>query len=558
VLILKVVPTKIDDLQEGFVLGKDLYVENRMLMKKGSVLTARILTLLKNRNVQHVYIEVPTDEGINQIQSITEQQQQNPLVCSEWIEMPKFLQALAELSTERRYGHALKNMDDIVFVRDLFETYMQNLSYRRLLQTLKKYDEYTFMHAIDVFTLATLFAKKEGISHLKHYALGFLFHDIGKLNIPYEILSKEEKLTVEEFATMQKHTQFGYDILKEIGLESIAILAKLHHERIDGSGYPEGLAENEIPKEVLLLQLIDIYSAVTMNRPYKQEIGAAEAMATIYKEKHLLDEKLLAKFVDFIGIYPEKSIVLLSDGTHALVEHVNNMFPLLPTVRRLDTNTIFDLPVNFQLKIEKLITYYVETPDQLFRKFSEYLIKGEAHLMEKYYHKLIELHTTSECITKIYIPVYQIFDVLKEQVMLENVRVKLRGLLNKAILQLRKGSKTKTSAIFLVDQNLRASIPFLLLEGVFYVKEICPIIIDTTTSKEELLRIADYCKASAICSFEEEYNPLIGTNRKLELYHITTKKLDSLVFSFAGLSVKQMNLKKALQKYKAVTKMINN
>lgn len=248
----------------------------------------------------------------------------------------------------------------------------------------------------------------------------------------------------------------------------------------------------------------------------------------------------------------------MSDGTHALVEHVNNMFPLLPTVRRLDTNTIFDLPVNFQLKIEKLITYYVETPDQLFRKFSEYLIKGEAHLMEKYYHKLIELHTTSECITKIYIPVYQIFDVLKEQVMLENVRVKLRGLLNKAILQLRKGSKTKTSAIFLVDQNLRASIPFLLLEGVFYVKEICPIIIDTTTSKEELLRIADYCKASAICSFEEEYNPLIGTNRKLELYHITTKKLDSLVFSFAGLSVKQMNLKKALQKYKAVTKMINN
>lgn len=93
-LILKVVPTKIADLQEGFVLGKDLYVENRMLMKKGSVLTARILTLLKNRNVQHVYIEVPIDEGINQIQSITEQQQQNPLVCSEWIEMPKFLQAL--------------------------------------------------------------------------------------------------------------------------------------------------------------------------------------------------------------------------------------------------------------------------------------------------------------------------------------------------------------------------------------------------------------------------------------------------------------------------------
>ncbi|KGR87172.1 hypothetical protein CD31_08025 [Lysinibacillus boronitolerans JCM 21713 = 10a = NBRC 103108] len=82
--------------------------------------------------------------------------------------------------------------------------------------------------------------------------------------------------------------------------------------------------------------------------------------------------------------------------------------------------------------------------------------------------------------------------------------------------------------------------------------------IDTTTSKEELLRIADYCEATVICSFEEEYNPLIGTNRKLELYHITPKKLESLVFSFAGQSIKQINIKVALQKYKAVTKIINN
>ncbi|WP_016993864.1 hypothetical protein [Lysinibacillus boronitolerans] len=105
---MKVVPRKIAELQEGFVLGKDLYVENRMLMKKGSVLTARIITLLKNRNVQHVYIEVPIDKEVNQIQSITVQPQQNSLVSSEWDEMPKFLQALAALSTERRYGHALK------------------------------------------------------------------------------------------------------------------------------------------------------------------------------------------------------------------------------------------------------------------------------------------------------------------------------------------------------------------------------------------------------------------------------------------------------------------
>lgn len=194
VLFLKLVKTNIVDLQEGLVLGQDLYVENRLLMKKGSVITARIITLLKNRHVHDVYIQtriVETDLQAEQDGLLGVKLHENTIVNSE-TENSLFLQALGELSTEIRYGHVLKNMDDILFIRNLFQRYMENSHYRKLLNTLKDYDTYTYMHAIDVFTLCTLFAKKEGIQNLEHCAIGFLFHDIGKLKIPLAILKKRE------------------------------------------------------------------------------------------------------------------------------------------------------------------------------------------------------------------------------------------------------------------------------------------------------------------------------------------------------------------------------
>lgn len=159
VLFLKLVKTNIVDLQEGLVLGQDLYVENRLLMKKGSVITARIITLLKNRHVHDVFIQtriVETDLNAEQDGLLGVKLHEKTVVNSE-----TFLQALGELSTEIRYGHVLKSMDDILFIRNLFQRYMENSHYRKLLNTLKDYDTYTYMHAIDVFTLCTLFAKKK-------------------------------------------------------------------------------------------------------------------------------------------------------------------------------------------------------------------------------------------------------------------------------------------------------------------------------------------------------------------------------------------------------------
>lgn len=308
---------RIQDIQEDTVLARDLYVENHMFMKKGWALSERIITLLKNRNIEFVHIvqeqeqivDVPLDEQTSNFFH-TLIVQNEPVT--------NYLQALGELSTEIRYGHALKDVADIQFVRDLFKRYMHNVRYRQYLFELRDCDLYTYMHAIDVFTLSTLFAKRQGIGNLETLALGFLFHDIGKLKTPIEILKKRGKLTKSEFEIMKQHSQHGYEMLCELGLHDIAHLAKSHHERVKGTGYPEGGNAEHLPEEVRILQLVDIYSAITLPRSYKEEVKAADAIALLYQDKHLLDENLLGEFIDFIGVYPENKVVLLSDGTHAI------------------------------------------------------------------------------------------------------------------------------------------------------------------------------------------------------------------------------------------------
>lgn len=115
--LLELTKMEIEDLEDGAVLAKDLIVENRMLMKKGSALNNRIITLLKNRNVKFVYIQ--SNEVVqHQAEDLVELQ--NNFTFEEPGHYPDFFNALAELSTEMRYGYALKDQEDIIYVRDLF------------------------------------------------------------------------------------------------------------------------------------------------------------------------------------------------------------------------------------------------------------------------------------------------------------------------------------------------------------------------------------------------------------------------------------------------------
>jgi putative nucleotidyltransferase with HDIG domain len=168
-------------------------------------------------------------------------------------------------------------------------------------------DQYTALHQQKVSRLATLIAQKMGLSEDKIEAIRItsLVHDIGKINVPAEILSNPNGLTEIEFDLIKEHPKIGYDVLKKIDFVwPVAEIVLQHHERIDGSGYPRGLKDNEILIESKIISVADVVAAMSSHRPYRPALGIDKALEEISKNKGVLYDP---KVVDIcIKIFKEE------------------------------------------------------------------------------------------------------------------------------------------------------------------------------------------------------------------------------------------------------------
>lgn len=145
----------------------------------------------------------------------------------------------------------------------------------RLLYLLKKNHPHTYAHSLKVTNYSLFLGKNMGLSNqdLEKLKIASLFHDIGKLKIPTNILRKPGKLTDEEYSLVKKHVEFSVELLINSGFTDLEILKiiEAHHERIDGSGYPNSLCENDIPFLSKIISVVDAYDAMTSNRCYRKK-----------------------------------------------------------------------------------------------------------------------------------------------------------------------------------------------------------------------------------------------------------------------------------------------
>jgi putative nucleotidyltransferase with HDIG domain len=159
-------------------------------------------------------------------------------------------------------------------------------------------DPYTAGHQKRVASIATAIAKKMGWGDTAIQALymAAMVHDIGKVAVPSEILTKPTRLTDLEMQMVQGHVESGYQILKDIPFPwPIADMVRQHHERLDGSGYPHGLKGDQICQEARILAVADTIEAMATHRPYRPARGLAAAMDEVRAEA---GEKLDIKVVD--------------------------------------------------------------------------------------------------------------------------------------------------------------------------------------------------------------------------------------------------------------------
>jgi putative nucleotidyltransferase with HDIG domain len=149
-------------------------------------------------------------------------------------------------------------------------------------------DLYTAGHQRRVDQLALAIAKKMQLNHelLEIIHMGSIIHDIGKIYIPYEILSKPDVLNEYEMGIVKTHPQKGHEIIKDIGLpHEVSLMILQHHERLDGSGYPFGLKDHEIILESKILAVADVVEAISSHRPYRPALGIEVALDEIIRYK---------------------------------------------------------------------------------------------------------------------------------------------------------------------------------------------------------------------------------------------------------------------------------
>jgi len=173
---------------------------------------------------------------------------------------------------------------------------------RQWLEVVWTHDDATYQHCLLVTGLAAEFAVRLQFtqSDQDHLVRGALLHDIGKAKIPLTILNKQEALTGEQLAIMRTHARIGYEMLREQGDYEPELLDVVlrHHELLDGSGYPDGLAGPQIPDLVRLVTICDIYAALIERRPYRQPIQPALAFNILQEMEGKLETALVKEFAE--------------------------------------------------------------------------------------------------------------------------------------------------------------------------------------------------------------------------------------------------------------------
>jgi len=207
------------------------------------------------------------------------------------------------------------------FAYNMVDYILQEGRAARSLLKIAMHEYYTYTHSVNVAAVGTLFAKELGFGDedLKHFCSGILLHDVGKTRISTDILNKKGKLTKEEYEKIKKHPEMGVEILKEAGngFTDEYIITLQHHENDDGTGYPRGLKKDEILRCGKIARIIDVYDALTADRPYAKAIRPFAALLEM-KEKmlHCFDKELFMKFIRFSGPYDPRAKPRHNDKLH--------------------------------------------------------------------------------------------------------------------------------------------------------------------------------------------------------------------------------------------------
>lgn len=335
------------------------WIPHHTMQKEGRIPNQAMVNELKRRGIKEVYID--TTRGIDESEGLTqnevEQQNQKKLNKASLLDMSsagsvRVEEELLKAGKLHNQAKGIMNnvLNDVKFGKPLetevfddladgmIDSVIRNHNALACLGRIRQKDNYLMEHSINLSVLMGIFAKAMKIDReTMHQAMvGALLHDIGKIMVPDNILHKAGKLDEDEFAKMKQHVVFSRELLKKTpGIHPLTVnVAAQHHERIDGSGYPEGLTGCQICREGKMVAITDVYDAITADRCYHKGLAPTAALKKLleWSGSHL-EESLVHKFIRSMGIYPVGSLVMLESGRLAIVIEASEKDQTRPIIK---------------------------------------------------------------------------------------------------------------------------------------------------------------------------------------------------------------------------------
>lgn len=354
---------RVQNLHPGMVTAEDVFaIDGSMIVPAGIVLTDNVILKLDSFDifsirVEDSEVEVTDYVSVEQL-SYKEKVKQSP----EFIEFKKgYDESISQLQDSL---NALIEKNSDVKADDLIDQTLAlvqgaggSTSAMDMLMNLRDYDDSTFAHSVNVAIICNIFAgwlRMDEEEKRLATACG-LFHDVGKMRIPEQILRKNAPLSEKEFQVIKYHTTEGYKILDKLGVDQeIKDVALQHHEKCDGSGYPYGFTSEKISKYAKLVTIVDIYDAMTSDRVYRGAMSPFTVITAFENEGlQKYDPHFILTFLENVVNSFVNQKVKLSNGQEGNIVYINPVHLGQPTINL--GGEFLDLSAHKDIEIEAIV-----------------------------------------------------------------------------------------------------------------------------------------------------------------------------------------------------------
>lgn len=348
-----------DQAEAGMIVASDIFSSNdQLIIPKGTVLDDRMITRLRFYNI-YGFLICKDKKGVG------EQQESYIDMLRNTQEFKKFNKTYVNTvnNVENSFNSILSGEEEINVEEMLAETDKilkegrNGAHVLEMLHGIRNYDDLTYVHSLNVSLICNIFAGwlKFTKEDTRALTLAGLLHDIGKMLVPKDIITKDGKLTEEEFKTIMTHSIKGYQALKDQSIDiRIKYAVLMHHERCDGSGYPNGFRSEQIDDFAKIIAIADVYDAMTSNRRYRNAICPFDVVENFERDGFLkYDPGYLMTFMERIVQSYMHNIVRLNDGREGEVIMINRLALSRPVIKI--GKGFVDLSREHKLMIEEII-----------------------------------------------------------------------------------------------------------------------------------------------------------------------------------------------------------